>query len=242
MIFRTLINSLILMSMLLLPIVSEAATAVGKVLFITVGNTADARTPDGGLRKLKLGDSIYVGERISTDANTKLHLEFNDKARFYLGTNAEFEVEKFQNKSTSKNDDAFHSRVFKGTFRFVSGLIARSTGKSMRVRVSVATIGIRGTHVEGVVTERQEKDGKMVDSSAQVVLLEPEEEGKKTSIEVSNEFGSVVIDQPGFGTDIPDEKSPPSPVRKMQLRTIDDIQRAIRSSVRQGGTARPRMP
>jgi hypothetical protein len=52
----------------------------------------------------------------------------------------------------------------------------------------------------------------------------------------------VVIDKPGYGTEIPDEKSPPSPVRKMQIRTIENVMRALRSSVRQGGTAKPRMP
>jgi hypothetical protein len=64
------------------------------------------------------------------------------------------------------------------------------------------------------------------------VLLEPEEAGKETSIVVSNEFGSVVIDKPGYGTVIPDEKSPPSPVRKMQLHTIENVLRALRSPVR----------
>ena len=51
-------------------------------------------------------------------------------------------------------------------------------------------------------------------------------------------FVSVVIDKPGYGTEIPDEKSPPSPVKRMQLRTIDNLQRAIRSPARTGGPAR----
>lgn len=241
MIVRTMMQNLAMLSLLILPVVVEAASSVGKIADIT-GDVAEAQAFGGVARKLIAGDAIFIGERIRTDSKTRVQILFNDKARFYLGPNAEFEVEKYQPKRQGAEGEAFHSRIFKGTFRFVSGLIARSTGKSMRVRMSVATIGIRGTHVEGVVIERQEIDGKMVDSSAQVVLLEPEEEGKQTSIEVSNEFGSVVIDQPGFGTDIPDEKSPPSPVRKMQLRTIDNIQRTLRSTVRQGGTARPRMP
>src|SRR5258706_7406555 len=35
------------------------------------------------------------------------------------------------------------------------------------------------------------------------------------------------IDKPGVGTEIPDEKSPPSPVKRMQLRTIDNLLRAL---------------
>ena len=129
----------------------------------------------------------------------------------------------------------------RGAFRFVSGLIAKSKNRDMKVKLIVATIGIRGTHVEGEVSERHEKEGVSVDASAKVVLLEPEEKDKQTSIIVSNEFGSVVIDQPGYGTEIPDEKSPPSPARLMQLHTVDNVLRSLRSSVRQGGTPRPRM-
>ena len=53
-----------------------------------------------------------------------------------------------------------------------------------------------------------------------------------TAIEVSNEYGSVVIDKPGYGTEIPDEHSPPSPVRQLQIRTIDNLMRAIRNTTR----------
>jgi len=55
---------------------------------------------------------------------------------------------------------------------------------------------------------------------------------------VENKFGSVVIDKPGYGTEIPDEKSPPSPVKRMQLRTIDNLLRALRTPARTGGPAR----
>jgi hypothetical protein len=59
---------------------------------------------------------------------------------------------------------------------------------------------------------------------------------------VENQFGSVVIDKPGYGTEIPDEKSPPSPVRRMQLRTIDNLLRVLRSPARTGGPLRPGRP
>ena len=108
----------------------------------------------------------------------------------------------------------------------------------MQVSVLVATIGIRGTQVEGEVTERQEKDGRTVDASAKVALLEPEGSDSGSAIIVENQFGSVVIDKPGYGTEIPDEKSPPSPVRRMQLRTIDNLLRVIRSPARTGGPVR----
>ena len=60
-----------------------------------------------------------------------------------------------------------------------------------------------------------------VDASAKVALLEPEKAGAGSAIVVENQFGSVVIDKPGYGTEIPDEKSPPSPVKRCRFtRTV----------------------
>jgi hypothetical protein len=216
----------------------EAAPSAGTVSKLSGDNNAGARQPDGNVRKLGVGDAVYPGERIWTDKGTSVHIQFADESKFSLGPNTEFLIESFKFRKGTE-EDAFHSRIIKGVFRFVSGLIAHGKGRDMKVSTKVATIGIRGTQVEGEVTEHQEIDGKVIDASAKIVLMEPEEEGKATSILVSNDFGSVVIDQPGYGTEIPDEKSPPSPVRKMQLHTVENVLRALRNSMRQSGTAKP---
>ncbi len=218
---------------------TEAAPSAGTISRMTGDNIAEARQADGSARKLAVGDAVYAGEHIWTDKGTSVHIQFADESRFSLGPNTEFVIDRFRFKQ-GVEEDAFHSRVIKGVFRFVSGLIAHTKGRDMKVTARVATIGIRGTQVEGEVIDRQEKDGQTIDASAKIVLLEPGEAGKQTSIVVSNEFGSVIIDKPGYGTEIPDEKSPPSPVRRMQLHTVENVLRALRSSVRQGGTARPR--
>jgi len=231
--------SLFALSLLLASAVAEAQTPVGRASRITGDQISSAQAPGGPVRKLAEGDSLFAGERIRTGAGTVLQIEFNDKSRFFLGPNTEFEVEKyFQAAGGSSGEEAFTSRVFKGAFRFVSGLIARRKHQNVRITVAVATIGIRGTHFEGEVTERQQKDGKTVDASAKVALLEPEGSDAGNAIVVENKFGSVVIDKPGFGTEIPDEKSPPSPVKRMQLRTIDNVLRALRTPARTGGPAR----
>lgn len=236
---RSIGMGLIVLGLSLLPAAGGAATpSIGHVTRMTGAQVGNAQAPGGPVRKLTEGDPVYAGDRIRSGAGTVLQLEFTDKSRFVLGPNAEFEVGRYSYASGGAEEDAFHSRILKGAFRFVSGLIARSKGKDMKVSVAVATIGIRGTHVEGEVTERQEKDGKTVDASAKVALLEPEGSDPHNAIVVENQFGSVVIDKPGYGTEIPDEKSPPSPVQRMQLRTIDNLLRAIRTPARTGGPAR----
>jgi len=57
-----------------------------------------------------------------------------------------------------------------------------------------------------------------------VALLEPEGSDAGNAIVVENKFGSVVNRQARLRTEIPDEKSPPSPVKRMQLRTIENLQ------------------
>src|SRR6266446_6819832 len=219
--------SLFALSLLLASAVAQAQTPVGRASRLTGDQVSSAQAPGGPVRKLAEGDSLFAGERIRTGAGTVLQIEFTDNSRFTLGPNAEFEVEKyFQAAGGASGEEAFTSRVFKGAFRYVSGLIARKKRQNVRITIAVATIGIRGTHFEGEVTERQEKDGKTVDASAKVALLEPEG-SDANAIVVENKFGSVVIDKPGFGTEIPDEKSPPSPVKRMQLRTIDNLLRAL---------------
>jgi hypothetical protein len=231
--------SLIALGLLLAAAVAQAQTPpVGRASRLTGEQVSSAQAPGGPVRKLKEGDPVFAAERIRTGAGTVLEIEFNDKSRFTLGPNTEFEVERYFQAAGGTGEEAFHTRVLKGAFRFVSGLIAKKKRDNVRITIAVATIGIRGTHFEGEVTERQEKDGKTVDASAKVALLEPEGSDAGNAIVVENKFGSVVIDKPGFGTEIPDEKSPPSPVKRMQLRTIDNVLRALRTPGGTGGPAR----
>jgi hypothetical protein len=224
---------LIVLGLLLLPAaVTAADPSIGRVSRMSGDGLGSAQAPGAAARTLAAGDPVFAGERIRTGAKTVLFIEYTDKSRFTLGPNAEFEITRYHHAADGTGEEAFYTRVLKGAFRYVSGLIARKAKKNVQVGVLVATIGIRGTHFEGEVTERHEKDGRQVDASARVTLLEPEEAGAKTAIIVENKFGSVVVDEPGFGTEIPDEKSPPSPVRRMQLRAIENVLRVLRSPVR----------
>src|SRR5712692_3546597 len=164
-----------LIALVLVAAVAEAQTpSVGRASRITGDQLSSAQAQGGPVRKLAEGDSLFAGERIRTGAGTVLEIEFNDKSRFTLGPNAEFEVERYFQAAGGSGEEAFYSRVLKGAFRYVSGLIAHKKPRNVRITIAVATIGIRGTHFEGEVTERQEKGGRTVDASAKVALLEPE--------------------------------------------------------------------
>ena len=208
----------------------EAATRAGEVR--SMRGTAVAKGIDGMRRTLEKGADVFAGDRIDTSARSFVLIQFEDRTRFALGQNGSMNVNDFVYKSDGKQDN-IATQVLKGAFRFVSGLISKRRPASMRVRLGrIATIGLRGTRVGGEV------DG----DSARVVLLEPEDGDQNTGIDVSNEFGAVSIDEPGFGTDIPDANSPPSPPRRMRLRAIENLTRTIQSLGRVSTPrVRPRM-
>lgn len=184
-----------------------------------VTGTATAVSESGESRDLSARAELFQGDRIETAADSSLAMRFTDGSVFNLGEDAAMSVDAYAYQEKEASSGFFSSSIFKGAFRFVSGLIARQRSRSMGVRTPVATIGIRGTQVAGEVDA----------SSARIMLLEPEGDARPTSIEVSNEFGSVVVDEPGYGTEVPDANSAPSPPRRMQLRTVQNLMRSLQS-------------
>jgi len=223
-----LLGFLLLIS-LLLPIAGHAATDIATVT--TAKGTVNAVTPMGESRRLQVGDKVALGESIKTGRRSQVVMEYTDKSRFELGSKAEMQVSEFSMGSKEKAvQPSFVSKVSVGIFRFVSGLIAKESPNAMKVKGAVATIGIRGTHVVG------EFEG----DTAKVILLEPEGEPHPTAIDVSNQFGSVTIDEPGYGTEVPDANSPPSPPRRMKMNMIRNMMQSLRA-VQRVNVPRPRM-
>ncbi len=192
----------------------------GDVIAVTAGQP----------RRLKVGAPLYSGDRIQTRRRASVALVFTDGSRFDLGPEADMRIERYRLSEVAA-ESSFTSRIVKGVFRFVSGLIAKRRPRAMGVKLAVATIGIRGTQVAG------EADA----TSARVILLEPEDKSRKSAIEVSNRYGSVVVDKPGYGTEVPDAHSPPSPPRRMKLRTIRNLLRSMQT-VGRISLPRPRLP
>ncbi|MEX1108971.1 MAG: FecR domain-containing protein, partial [Dongiaceae bacterium] len=150
--------------------VSGAAPA-GVVSQLGGNAIAEVIQADGSRRKIARGDSVFEGERVVTGSGSSVEISFGDESRFHLGPDAEMAVDKFVFRA-AKEEEALHTRVLKGAFRFVTGLVAMTRPANVRVNIAVATIGLRGTQILGEVKPRHEKDGRTVDASAQVMLQE----------------------------------------------------------------------
>ena len=149
---------------------ASAADQVGVVRVIR--GEVQAQVPGEALRQLQRGDAIFEGDHISTGDSARIAMRFNDNSRMDLGPGTETVIEEFANADSGRAP-GFTTRILRGAFRFVSGLIGKRRPRSVRVRVPVATIGIRGTHFAGEVDA----------TYARVVLLEPEEDDELTQPE-----------------------------------------------------------
>jgi hypothetical protein len=207
---------LAILAMLFIAPTSFAATLAGHVSELE--GHAYGKAPGEKFRRLKEGDPVYSGDDIRTIEHSSIGLQFLDKSRFSLGAKSRMIISDFKYQHDD-SQNTLQTKIVTGVFRFFSGLIAKKHHRAMSVSMPVATIGIRGTHVVGEVHG----------TSASVALLDPEVPGTKTAIEVSNSYGSVVIDQPGYGTDIPDDHSPPSPPHRVEVNRINNLLRSIQT-------------
>ncbi len=197
-----------------------AATTAANVT--KLDGKAFAASSTSGTRKLRKNDRLYEQERIITGKGSSLEITFTDGTNLTLGASAIVTVDSYayQKKETNDADRSksrFSLSILTGAVRAVTGLLAKRRPLSVRFKTKVATIGIRGTHFAAEV----EGD------SATIILLAQQDPSASNAIEVSNAFGKVEIDKAGWGTEVPDAKSPPSPPRPM--RTTNSMNRIVRS-------------
>jgi len=120
-----------------------AQNNIGHIIYSTGEIQA---TNNGESRDLKRGSTIVEGDTIKSGSSTRSQLRMADGALIALRPNTEFSFEKYQYR---ENDDANNSSIFnliKGGFRTISGLIGKKSKQNYRVKTTIATIGIRGTH------------------------------------------------------------------------------------------------
>ena len=88
--------------------------------------------------KIVQGDSVKTGEEGNAG------LIFEDDTVVALGPNSEMKMESFL-FSPVDHELSFVARLFKGTFSFITGQIAKLSPKNVKFETPDATLGVRGT-------------------------------------------------------------------------------------------------
>jgi len=116
------------------------------------GSVSASPATKGNTRSLKVGDPVYVGERLQTDALGEAVFKTLDSGYVALRPGAALTVDRFA--ADGKTTDNFTVNVIKGGLRLVTGWIGKVNPMEYRVLTPTSTIGIRGTdHEPYVLTE-----------------------------------------------------------------------------------------
>ena len=122
--------------------IGKVVTATGVVSIEHVGAVVVQASLGGQSGDAKVGDSVYLGDVVSTGSDGRVGISFTDGTAFDLSPNARMVMNEFVYDPNSKSNSSLLS-LTKGTFTFVAGKIAKSG--DMKVNTPVATMGIRGT-------------------------------------------------------------------------------------------------
>ena len=99
---------------------------------------------------------VGLGDQIQTANASVLQILLLDRSNFTVGSNARVTIDRFvydPNRSAS----AVGATVVKGAFRFISGRSIHNMPGQTAIRTPVASIGVRGTMIEGVVAKMPPK-------------------------------------------------------------------------------------
>lgn len=124
----------------MMPALSNAAEAVGRVLF-AIG---DARLAADGSR-LKKDDPISVGQAVVTGANGHVHIRFVDDAFVSVRPNSKLEVEQYVFDERDPKHNRVRFTLGQGVARLITGKAGQAAKDNFRLNTPVAAIGIRGT-------------------------------------------------------------------------------------------------
>lgn len=128
---------------LVLAPMAQAQDSVG--VNAAVRNSVQTRSgTSGALRPAQLRGQVRLGDQFVTGANSQVQVLLRDRSTFTVGSNARMTVDRFVVGSGGG------ASVARGAFRFASGRTSRG-GSNQAVTTPVASIGVRGTIVDGVV-------------------------------------------------------------------------------------------
>jgi hypothetical protein len=178
---RVLAALVVLTTALVAGAAAEDADRVG--LVNKVENDAQVVSASGATTAT-VGTPVHMKDALRTGANGRLQVTFRDNTVLTLGEHASVVIDRY----VYDPDHGIGETVLqatKGAFRFATGRIKEMKDHKIAVSTPVADIGVRGTEFWGGPLDKYG-----------VLLLQGE-------VTVSNQAGSVVLSNPGQGTDIP---------------------------------------
>lgn len=173
---------------------------------------------------MESGQPVYLGDVVRTDSKGHLQILLLDQTTFTVGPNSAITIDEFV-YDPATHEGKVKAEILEGTFRFITGKIAKKKPENMEVKIPNGSIGIRGTIVAG----------KVGNNNSTVMLLGPGENnntGERTgrAIVSSDNGGNnngggdqTDLNRSGYGCNVNEQGvSPPFQVPAEQLQQIID--------------------
>ena len=172
--------------------------------------------------ELEIKENIYFGDVIKTGAQTNLQILFDDETVFTIGENTEIVINEFIYDPNQDNElNKISAEVMQGSLKVVTGLISKENPENLLITLPTGVLATRGTEVQALVKPGQ---------NDVVVLLGPgpnNAAGERAgSVEVSNNQGSVFMDQQFSFTSIVFNQ-PPSLPQPAPVALIQEINQSL---------------
>ena len=119
---------------------------------VAVSGTVRAVDGSGSARQLSRRSEIFVGDTIETQPASFAQIRMTDSAIISLKESTRFEIVAYSYVENPQTDIST-MRLIEGGFRTITGRIGQQNIDAYTVETEFATIGIRGTDHEGVITD-----------------------------------------------------------------------------------------
>jgi hypothetical protein len=205
-------------AILLAPLlVSNAYAAIGKVTEQV--NAPPTIQRDKTTLTGSKGTSVEMNDAIKT-AQGKVGITFEDETKVQVNENSKLIIDDFVYDPKSKTGK-LGAKMALGTVRYASGQIAKNSPQNVNLNTPSATVAVRGTDFTATVDELGESTIILLPSCPNDrptrTVKDIEASCKTGVIEVSNEVGTVVLNQPFQVTKVQSRTQPPTPPKVLNL-------------------------
>lgn len=130
---------------------SAVKNGVGSIILIL--GTVHAVDAKQSRRPLAAESRVAMQDRIETAPQSRLKILFDDRSVLSVGESSAMVIDEYVYNPAEPKTAAFSTRLIKGVFRYISGLIVEANPDRVNVRTKMATCGIRGCDIGFRTTE-----------------------------------------------------------------------------------------
>ncbi|HEX2256338.1 MAG TPA: hypothetical protein VHG92_06500 [Afifellaceae bacterium] len=226
-----------------------SAQQVGTTAAVT-GEVFVTGAQDRARRRASVRESVFLNDEVLTQIQSVLQILLLDTSLFTVGENARIVIDRFVYDPDSGAGEMI-GRVARGGFRFMSGRIGADDPANATITTPSATIGIRGTILEGVVGPDAAGLAQLVGLLPGRCAVDPERAtlavlrgpGRRHNtfdrtgrVTIANRAGRLTIADSNYAAFVPSPACPPVGPFKMPDALRQYLDASLRSAPRGPGT------